>query len=147
MPYRAGQHVLAQVTHRDGRSHVRAWSLSDYQEHPRGYRLSIKRGARAVDSYNTDAILRTGRLGLTITATTLVFAYPLSLVPRFGPRWLGRVIVLSAFLPFLTSVVVRSFAWIAILSREGALNGLLTGLGVIHEPLRRRARAWRRSSG
>lgn len=88
------------------------------------------------DSYNTGAMLRTARLGLTITATTLAFAYPLALVARFGPRWLGRFILLSALLPFLTSVVVRSFSWIAILSRDGALNGLLTGLGAIHEPLR-----------
>lgn len=88
------------------------------------------------DGYNTGAILRTVKLGLVITLTTLAFAYPLALVARFGPRWLGRFILLSALLPFLTSVVVRSFAWIAILSREGALNGLLLGMGIIHEPLR-----------
>lgn len=88
------------------------------------------------DAYNTDAILRTLRLGVTIVLTTLVFAYPLALVARFGPRWLGRLILLAALLPFLTSVVVRSFAWIAILSRDGALNGLLMALGLISEPLR-----------
>lgn len=88
------------------------------------------------DSYNSDAIVRTLRLGLVIVVTTLIFAYPLALVARFGPRWVGRLILLAALLPFLTSVVVRSFAWIAILSRDGVLNGLLMGLGLIDEPLR-----------
>ncbi len=88
------------------------------------------------DGYNLGAIVRTLRLGATIVCTTLVFAYPLALVARFGPSWLSRVIVLAALLPFLTSVVVRSFSWIAILSRDGALNTLLTASGIISEPLR-----------
>lgn len=87
------------------------------------------------DGYNLSAVVRTLRLGVTIVLTTSMFAYPLALVARFGPRWAGRLILLAALLPFLTSVVVRSFAWIAILSRDGALNGLLIGLGVISEPL------------
>lgn len=88
------------------------------------------------DGYNLGAIVRTLRLGATIVCTTLLLAYPLALVARFGPGWLSRVIVLAALLPFLTSVVVRSFSWIAILSRDGALNTMLTGLGIISEPLR-----------
>ena len=88
------------------------------------------------DPYNVAAIGRSLRLGLIVVCTTLAFAYPLALVSRFGPRWAERFILLAALLPFLTSVVVRSFAWIAILSRDGPLNGLLMGLGVIDEPLR-----------
>ena len=88
------------------------------------------------DTYNLDAVVRTLRLGVVVVATTLVLAYPLALVARFGPKWIGRLVLLAALLPFLTSVVVRSFAWIAILSRDGALNGLLMGLGLIQEPLR-----------
>lgn len=88
------------------------------------------------DPYNVSAIIRSLTLGFTIVLTTLLFAYPLALVARFGPRWAGRVILLAALLPFLTSVVVRSFAWIAILSRDGPLNGMLLGLGLIEEPLR-----------
>lgn len=88
------------------------------------------------DPYNVSAIVRSLKLGFTIVLTTVLFAYPLALVARFGPRWVGRVILLAALLPFLTSVVVRSFAWIAILSRDGPLNGMLLGLGLIDEPLR-----------
>ena len=88
------------------------------------------------EDYNLSAVARTLRLGVTIVCTTLLFAYPLALVARFGPPWLSRLIVLSALLPFLTSAVVRSFAWVAILSRDGAINTLLTTSGLITEPLR-----------
>jgi len=39
-------------------------------------------------------------------------------------------------LPILTSVVVRTFAWIVILGRQGILNKALAAVGVIDEPLR-----------
>ena len=39
-------------------------------------------------------------------------------------------------LPILTSVVVRTFAWIVILGRQGVLNQIAMGLGLVNEPLR-----------
>ena len=39
-------------------------------------------------------------------------------------------------LPLLLSVVVRTFAWIVVLGREGMVNQVLLGLGIISEPLR-----------
>ena len=39
-------------------------------------------------------------------------------------------------MPLLTSVVVRTFAWIVILGREGVVNQLVLGLGLAAEPLR-----------
>ncbi len=38
-------------------------------------------------------------------------------------------------LSILTSVVVRTFAWIVILGRQGVLNKLLMGIGLIDHPL------------
>jgi putative spermidine/putrescine transport system permease protein len=39
-------------------------------------------------------------------------------------------------LPLLTSVVVRTFAWIVLLGREGLLNNVLMSLGVVTTPIR-----------
>ena len=44
--------------------------------------------------------------------------------------------MLAILLPLLTSVVVRTFAWIVVLGREGVVNSLLLGLGIISEPLK-----------
>ena len=56
-----------------------------------------------------------------MVATALI-GYPLALVYLgAGPRW-QRVILFVVILPLLTSVVVRTFAWIVILGREGVIN-------------------------
>jgi putative spermidine/putrescine transport system permease protein len=51
-----------------------------------------------------------------------------------GPRW-QRVILFVVILPLLTSVVVRTFAWIVILGREGVINQAVLWLGVTPTPL------------
>jgi putative spermidine/putrescine transport system permease protein len=46
------------------------------------------------------------------------------------------VLMLIVLLPLLTSVVVRTFAWIVILGRQGIINTVLLDLGLIDSPLR-----------
>jgi len=73
--------------------------------------------------------------GLTVAATSLI-GYPLALVYLgAGPRW-QRVILFVVILPLLTSVVVRTFAWIVILGREGVINQAVLWLGLAPAPLR-----------
>jgi putative spermidine/putrescine transport system permease protein len=45
------------------------------------------------------------------------------------------MLVFVVVLPILTSVVVRTFAWIVILGREGVLNHMLRALHVIDQPV------------
>lgn len=49
-PFRAGQHVAVRLADGTGRVHTRAWSLSDYEDRPGAYRLSIKRSGRGAAS-------------------------------------------------------------------------------------------------
>src|SRR4029079_10373057 len=53
----------------------------------------------------------------------------------FAPRWLQRALLLLIVLPLLTSVVVRTFAWLVILGRQGIINNALLALGWIDAPL------------
>ena len=39
-------------------------------------------------------------------------------------------------LPFWTSLLVRTVAWVVLLQSEGILNNLLLSLGLVNEPLR-----------
>jgi spermidine/putrescine transport system permease protein len=73
------------------------------------------------------------------TATTLLClaaGYPLAywLAMKVQPKWrpLGILLVV---VPFWTSFVVRTFAWVWILRTEGLINAALMGLGLIEEPL------------
>ncbi len=49
-------------------------------------------------------------------------------------RW-QRAVLLLLILPFWTSYVVRSYAWVLALSPSGVVNQSLIGLGLIAEPL------------
>jgi putative spermidine/putrescine transport system permease protein len=65
-----------------------------------------------------------------------VFGYPIAWIcARASARW-QSVLVFLVILPILTSVVVRTFAWIVILGRQGVLNQIALGLGLTNEPLR-----------
>ncbi|WP_198377180.1 ABC transporter permease [Neoroseomonas rubea] len=87
------------------------------------------------DAFHIQSVLNTMRLGaLTVLATALL-AVPLALVHMAAGPTLRRIILMAAVLPLLTSVVVRTFAWIVILGREGVINATLLGAGVITAPV------------
>jgi putative spermidine/putrescine transport system permease protein len=87
------------------------------------------------DPFYRRVVWDTLRLGLIAVAVTTLFAYPLALLfIRSGPA-AQRLILIIVLLPLLTSVVIRTFAWIAILSREGVINQTLLALGLTSAPL------------
>ena len=72
---------------------------------------------------------------LTVVATVLI-GYPLAVVyMRSSPR-VQRILIFLIIMPVLLSVVVRTFAWMVILGREGVLNQALIALGLTTAPLR-----------
>lgn len=87
------------------------------------------------DGFQVRAAWNTVRLGALTVLATLALAVPLALLHlAAGPR-LKRLILLAAVLPLLTSVVVRTFAWIAILGREGVINTVLLFTGLASAPV------------
>jgi putative spermidine/putrescine transport system permease protein len=88
------------------------------------------------DPFNYSILIDTLLLGVKATLVCLIFGYPIAwLCARASARW-QSVLLFLVILPILTSVVVRTFAWIVILGRQGFLNQIAMGLGLIHEPLR-----------
>ena len=88
------------------------------------------------DSFNYAILFETLLLGLKATLVCLIFGYPIAWIcARSGAR-LQSVIVFLVVLPILTSVVVRTFAWIVILGRQGVINQIALGLGLTSEPVR-----------
>jgi len=66
----------------------------------------------------------------------VLIGYPLALVYLDASPRLQKVLIFIIVMPLLLSVVVRTFAWIVVLGREGVVNTLLMQLGIISEPLR-----------
>lgn len=90
----------------------------------------------ATDSYNWEVLLTTLRLGFVTTAVALLLGYPLA-------HWMARIksgtghaiLLIAVLAPMLTGIVVRTFAWMTILSDSGVINSTLLGLGLIAKPL------------
>jgi spermidine/putrescine transport system permease protein len=68
------------------------------------------------------------------TALCLVLAFPLALfIARSGSR--KNLYLSLVILPFWTSFLIRTYAWMFLLRDTGLINTLLQATGVIHEPL------------
>ncbi len=89
-----------------------------------------------LDPFSLGVLGRTLFLGIEVTLSCLLFGFPLAWAYVRGPSWLQPILILAVLLPLLTSVVVRTFAWIVILGRQGIINSALMTLGLIDTPLR-----------
>ncbi len=90
----------------------------------------------AGDSFNWSVLGQTLLLGVKTVALTACIGVPLGLLFMEAPRRLQPILLFVIVLPLLTSVVVRTFAWIVILGREGLVNYALINLGLVTVPLR-----------
>jgi ABC-type spermidine/putrescine transport system permease subunit I len=75
-------------------------------------------------------------LALTVTLLCFVFGFPVAYLYLVSGRWMRRLILIVTIAPLLTSAIVRTYAWLVILGRNGIFNGALLWLGAIDEPLR-----------
>jgi putative spermidine/putrescine transport system permease protein len=82
-----------------------------------------------------DALLRTFRLSLTVTLACLVLGYPVAYALARARGWRGELLLALVVAPFWISVLARSFTWMVLLQRQGAVNRLLLGLGLVREPV------------
>lgn len=88
------------------------------------------------DAFNLAVLGNTMWLGLKVTLLTLAIGYPLAWIyTQTSPRW-QALLMLLIVLPLLTSAVVRTFAWVVILGRQGIINNLLVSWGWVEVPLK-----------
>jgi len=79
---------------------------------------------------------RSFALAAVTTALCLVVSYPVAyyIALRADPKWKNLLLVLS-ILPFWTSFLLRTYAWMFLLRVEGFVNTTLLALGVIERPI------------
>ena len=65
------------------------------------------------------------------TAILMLIGYPIAYGIARAPRRVQPVLVMAVFLPFLTAFLIRIYAWVNILQREGLLNQVLLWLGIV----------------
>ena len=87
------------------------------------------------DSYFMAVLGRTLSISLIVTIFCAVLGLPAAyVISGVSKKWRGILIALTLF-PLLTNSVIRSFAWITILGKNGVINNLLMMFGVINEPM------------
>ncbi|MFB8385789.1 ABC transporter permease [Microbacterium sp. NPDC055910] len=103
--------------------------------------MSVREGDGGLSNYaeffSTPAyvgvLLRTVGMSLLVTAVCLLLAFPYAYTMSIAtPNW-RKVLIALVLLPFWTSLMVRSYAWVILLQDTGVVNSLLelVGLGPI----------------
>ncbi len=87
------------------------------------------------DSLYVNAYFSAIKIAAISTVLTLLVAYPIAYGMARAPKEWQPTLVMLVILPFWTSFLIRVYAWIGILKKEGLLNLFLMNLGVISEPL------------
>ncbi len=87
------------------------------------------------DSLYVNAYFSALKIAGISTLITLLVAYPIAYGMARAPREWQPTLVMLVILPFWTSFLIRVYAWIGILKKEGLLNLFLMNLGIISEPL------------
>jgi putative spermidine/putrescine transport system permease protein/spermidine/putrescine transport system permease protein len=81
-------------------------------------------------------ILRTLRLSAVVTLATIVIGYPTAYFVSLQPRARAILLLTCIAIPFWTSLLVRTYAWMVLLQRNGVINDWLLWLGLVDRPLR-----------
>jgi spermidine/putrescine transport system permease protein len=91
--------------------------------------------ARVLDPVYLRIFLRSLGYAAATTILCIVLGYPVAwFIGRGAEPWRSRLLLL-VMIPFWTSFLIRTYAWITLLKSEGLLNSLLLGAGLIRAPL------------
>jgi ABC-type spermidine/putrescine transport system permease subunit I len=88
-------------------------------------------GSRAM----RQSLIATAQIGLATTLLVLLIGYPLAYGMLKAGKICFRVIIACVLLPYFTSVIVRTYAWMVLLGRTGVVNQILQELGITSLPL------------
>jgi putative spermidine/putrescine transport system permease protein len=78
---------------------------------------------------------RTFAIAAAVTIQCLLLGYPLAYVLAQAPARIANILLICVLLPFWTSLLVRTSAWIVLLQHEGVINSALLQAGVIDAAL------------
>lgn len=82
-----------------------------------------------------DLFLRTFQISAVVTVLCVLLGYPVAYLLATLPDRLANPLLILVLLPFWTSVLVRTAAWMVLLQEQGAINGALLASGLVDGPL------------
>jgi ABC-type spermidine/putrescine transport system permease subunit I len=99
-----------------------------------GYTLDMYRQIFRVPVY-LQVILATFKVSALVTMVCLALGYPLAYMLATRRPRTAQLLMIIVVLPFFTSIIVRTYAWMVLLGRNGIVNQYLMALGFADKPL------------
>ena len=97
--------------------------------------FTLENYASVLDPVYLRIVIRSILYAAITTVLCLAAGYPVAyLIGRADPRW-RNLLLMAVMVPFWTSFLIRTYAWVTILKSEGLLNSLLLQLQMISQPL------------
>ena len=81
------------------------------------------------------SLANTAKFAALTSVLTALLGYPVALLIASVNTRLGRLLLLLVLVPFWTSALVRSYAWMAVLGRSGMINTMFQDVGLTDQPL------------
>jgi ABC-type spermidine/putrescine transport system permease subunit I len=81
-------------------------------------------------------LIETFKMAASVTIICFLLGYPLAYLMANAPPRTTGLLMIMVVLPFFTAILVRTYAWMVILGRNGILNQILLQLGLISDPLK-----------
>lgn len=81
-------------------------------------------------------LVRTFRISILVTGICLIAGYPVGYLLSRVPAGTRQVLMIGILIPFWTSILVRTYAWMVLLQTNGVLNNFLRDLHLISRPLK-----------
>jgi ABC-type spermidine/putrescine transport system permease subunit I len=99
-----------------------------------GYTLDMYRQIFRVPVY-LQVLLSTFKVSALVTIVCLALGYPLAYMLTTRRPRTAQLLMIIVVLPFFTSIIVRTYAWMVLLGRNGVVNQYLIALGFTDKPL------------
>lgn len=97
--------------------------------------FTLENYERAADPLYLKIFWQSFRIAIVTTVLALLIGYPAAYyISLCSPRR-QKVLLVLAILPFWSNYLIRTYAWIVLLNREGLINRALGALGIVDEPL------------
>jgi spermidine/putrescine transport system permease protein len=93
------------------------------------YVFTLENFALVFDPLYAGIFLRSARIALTSTVIALLIGYPAAYAIAVAPKRLQPMLLFLAVLPFWSNYLIRTYAWIVLLNREGLITQLLRWFG------------------
>lgn len=99
--------------------------------------FSLENYERMIERKSYARIFQTTfEVSLATTAICILIGYPLAYFLSQLPSRIANLCLITVLLPFWTSLLVRTYAWLVLLQRQGLINEWGIGLGLWTEPLK-----------